>query len=119
MPDLDDRLRRLLAARADQVHSQLSGPAIRARAEARTRHGGARRYGPLVAAAGALAAVVVSLLLIRPGAHPPATPANVPSVAVTSTPGPLTTPRSHVLPASPGAGTPLSTPSGGSISRSP
>jgi hypothetical protein len=121
MPDLDDRLRRLLAARADRVHSELSGPAIRARAEARARRGGARRYGPLVAAIGVLAAAAVNLPLIRPGAHPPATPANAPSVAVTTTPGTVTT----AIPVSPsavppvGQRPPLSTPSGVSTPRSP
>ena len=36
MSDEEDELRRLLAARADRVHSNRSGPAIRARASARS-----------------------------------------------------------------------------------
>ncbi|MEO9240770.1 MAG: hypothetical protein ABI418_22095, partial [Jatrophihabitantaceae bacterium] len=81
MTELEDRLRRLLAARAEQVESGLAGPAIRQRAERRSDR--LRTLGlPVAAAVGVAAAVAVPFLLIThqdgpvrpagPGRQPPA-----------------------------------------------
>jgi hypothetical protein len=88
MSDEEDELRRMLAARADRVHSTLSGPAIRARAQARRP---IRRYAPVLTAAAVLAVVVTSLVLLQRGGSAPE-PADVPP-AVTSSivPSPTTT----------------------------
>ncbi|MFI9810783.1 hypothetical protein [Saccharothrix variisporea] len=100
MTDTEDELRRLLAARADRVHSHLTGPAIRARATARPRT--LRRLAPLVSAvAVVLAVVTASLLLARgpggPGEDRPATtvPAGGdprPTVTTTTPDRPTTSP---------------------------
>ncbi|MEV0677074.1 hypothetical protein AB0I60_11180 [Actinosynnema sp. NPDC050436] len=98
MADTGDELRRVLAARAGRVRSTLSGPAIRARAEAR-RHP-VRRYAPLVSAASVLVVLVVSLVLLPrgPGASEPGRlPTVAPPVTTTTTAGTVTvSPRSAV-----------------------
>ncbi|RKT51934.1 hypothetical protein [Saccharothrix australiensis] len=85
MNDIEDELRSRLAARAGRVRSNLTGPAIRARAEARPRHGVLRRYAPLVSAAAVLLVVAVSLVAIP---HGPETsdPGRPPASSVPSTP---------------------------------
>jgi hypothetical protein len=78
--DEEDELRRLLAARAGRVHSTLSGPAIRARAEARRP---LRRYAPVLTAAAVLAVLVIGFVLLQRGSSPE--PAQVPPAATVTT----------------------------------
>jgi hypothetical protein len=87
MNDIEDEVRRLLSARADRVHSNLTGPAIRARAEHRSV---ARRYGPLVSAVGVLAVALISVLVLRHTAPTPSQPASPPA-GITSVRSPAST----------------------------
>ncbi|WP_433267062.1 hypothetical protein ACQPZF_00465 [Actinosynnema sp. CS-041913] len=104
MTDTEEELRRMLTRRADQVHSHLSGPAIRARAATRPRRfaallsagprrGTLRRFAPLISAAAVLAVVTVSLFLIPhgpttsdPGRAPSLVPVTPTSTVTTTTP---------------------------------
>jgi hypothetical protein len=93
MSDIEDELRMSLASRADRVHSDLSGPAIRALGDRRRV---TRRYAPVAAAVAVLA--VVGLLFLRPAPQraQPATPIGITqSQSVAATPDvtsrPLTT----------------------------
>lgn len=94
MSDLDDQLERMLAARAEQVRSDLSGPAIRARAE--RRHTKAHRYLPLVAAAGVAVVALLGLVFLPGSADTPVAPAVTTSV---TTPPATTTHTSASTPA--------------------
>jgi hypothetical protein len=87
MSDLDDQLARMLAARAEQVHSDLSGPAIRARAERRTST--AHRYLPLVAAVGVAVVALLGLVFLPGSTNTPIAPAV--TTSVTGPPAPTTT----------------------------
>ncbi|MEJ2852553.1 MULTISPECIES: hypothetical protein [unclassified Saccharothrix] len=98
MTDTEDELRRLLAARADRVHSHLTGPAIRARAAARPRT--LRRLAPLVSAVAVVLAVAVASLLLtrapggedRPATSVPAGGDPRPTVTTTTPDRPTTSP---------------------------
>ncbi len=109
MTDTEEELRRVLTRRAEGVRSNLSGPAIRARAS--KSRSTLRRFAPLVSAAAVLAVVAVSLLLLPhgPDTTEPARPTTVlPTTNVPSTPQstittspqssnePTTTPRTTV-----------------------
>jgi hypothetical protein len=106
MDDLDDELRRLLASRADQVRSDLSGPAIRAKADperapARRTH----RYLPLVAAAGVTVVATLGLLFSQGGGGGPAphvSPATAIITGAPAAPSSLTTTTPQLVPG-PGA----------------
>ncbi|XVV03938.1 hypothetical protein ACQPW3_00460 [Actinosynnema sp. CA-248983] len=101
MTDTEDELRRVLAARADRVHSRLTGPAIRARAAARPHT--MRRLAPLLTGMVVVLAVVVASLLMarapggedRPATSVPAggdpRPTTVTTTPPTTSPPALTT----------------------------
>lgn len=96
MTDTEDELRRLLADRAGRVRSNLTGPAIRARAAARPRT--LRRFAPLVTGVAVVLAVAVASLLLVPGPGGEDRPAtSVPAggdprpTVTTTTPEPPTT----------------------------
>ncbi|MBW4719558.1 hypothetical protein [Saccharothrix obliqua] len=99
MADVEEELRRVLAERAADVRSSLSGPAIRARAAA--RRAAVRRIAPLVTAAAVLLVVVTALGLAGRGTAPvePATrpvttaPPTPPSVTERTTSRPTVTSR--------------------------
>jgi len=99
MSDEEDELRRMLAARADRVRSTLSGPAIRARAQARRP---LRRYAPVLTAAAVLAVVVVSLVLLQRGGPQPV---QLPPAAPVTTSPEVTTTVSPPVPTSPSPST--------------
>ncbi|GAA3431180.1 hypothetical protein [Kutzneria kofuensis] len=111
MSDEEDELRRMLAARADRVHSSLSGPAIRARAEARRP---VRRYAPLLTAAAVLAVAVISIVLLQhgesgPAQVPPAAPVTTSSTVTVSPPSTVTSPQMTVTTHSQVSSSPMTT----------
>ncbi|GAA0648292.1 hypothetical protein GCM10010174_84620 [Kutzneria viridogrisea] len=109
MSEPEDQLRRMLAARADQVRSNLSGPAIRARARSRSA---VRRYAPLAAAAAVLAVLVVSLVLVPRGGseqQPPAAPVPTMQSPTTLEPTPRTGLTTTVSPTTAPATSPSAT----------
>lgn len=92
MTDTEDELRRMLAGRADRVHSHLTGPAIRARANARPHT--LRRLAPLVSAVAVVLAVAVASLLLARGPSGPVGPGHdrpATSVPAGGDPRPTTT----------------------------
>jgi hypothetical protein len=113
MNDIEDEVRRLLDARAERVHSNLTGPAIRARAQRRSVP---RRYGPLVSAVGVLAVALVSVVVLRHSTPTPtpSQPAS-PPVNITSVRPPFSTvtqpPEAHVRPGPTRTETPAEPPS--------
>jgi hypothetical protein len=105
MNDIEDEVRRLLDTRAERVHSNLTGPAIRARAEHRSV---ARRYGPLVSAVAVLAVAVISVLVLGHGAFSPTPSQPAQPVGITSVHSPVSTvtkPPTRQTPAKPARAT--------------
>jgi hypothetical protein len=102
MSDEEDELRRMLAARADRVHSSLSGPAIRARARARRP---IRRYAPVLTAAAVLVVLVIGFVLMQRGESPNPVQQVPPAATVPTTAGPSTVTTSPTSTASPPATT--------------
>jgi len=64
-PELEQRLRAMFSGRAEAVESQLSGPALRARAARRPST--MRRYAPPVIAAAVVAALAIGLAVADSG----------------------------------------------------
>src|SRR5262245_22734930 len=92
MGDAEDRLRELLESRAARVHSHLSGPRIRARAQRRDR---TRWYAPLLAAAAVVVVAAIGLVFLNAESPPSGiTPATTTTVPVTRDTAPLTSPTS-------------------------
>src|SRR5882757_8782543 len=96
--ELENRLHRMLAGRADQVQSSLSGPDLRAR-EVRREHRAARIAGPILAAAAVLIIAIAPQALNGHGGHQlrPQQPGNS-ETSVPKTPTPTHTPTRNPLP---------------------
>jgi hypothetical protein len=112
--ELDQRLHRLLAARANEVETHLDGPTLRALSDSRPSV--ARRLAPplLVAAAIVLLALTPTLF-IRSGSHPhrqpPGVSVSVPIRPSSPTPTPTPSPSSTAsTPTTPDTAPPTSAP---------
>jgi len=96
-PQLEQRLRVMFSGRAEAVESQLSGPALRARAAGRPS--ALRRYAPPAIAAAVVAALAIGLAVADSGnGDRPSTPVGGSVSPATVVPRPST---SHPTPAAP------------------